>query len=280
MASVSFATGAWHTLGRDFPPSVPRNVGAVRGDCRSRTSRSPHRVVGAARLRRPPPATGRRRRADRGRRTPARPRQRRPLDGSRHRRRNYAWASAASRRPHVADRSREARAPSLARRPQRDAPHPRRRVGARLRRSRVARLGARSRDAVVLSRRTTDRSRTRTACARARARSASGRSIPQGVSLWADVRSGGVGVQLGDRDARRLRRRVPRRTRRRESAFAALHAFCRQMCPEAPAPPPRQPVYGSNDWYWAYGKNSADTVRADAAHIVELSPTGENRPFA
>ena len=24
-------------------------------------------------------------------------------------------------------------------------------------------------------------------------------------------------------------------------------------------------VYGSNDWYWAYGKNSADTVRADAA---------------
>src|SRR5207248_11534534 len=37
---------------------------------------------------------------------------------------------------------------------------------------------------------------------------------------------------------------------------------------------------GSNDWYWAYGKNSADSVRTDAQHIVELSPLGGARPFA
>jgi alpha-galactosidase len=42
---------------------------------------------------------------------------------------------------------------------------------------------------------------------------------------------------------------------------------------------PHQPVFGSNDWYWAYGKNSADTVLADAHHIVELSPADGNRPF-
>jgi alpha-galactosidase len=49
------------------------------------------------------------------------------------------------------------------------------------------------------------------------------------------------------------------------------------MCP---APRfPRQPIYGSNDWYWAYGKNSAESVLRDAQHIVELSPSGENRPF-
>jgi hypothetical protein len=41
------------------------------------------------------------------------------------------------------------------------------------------------------------------------------------------------------------------------------------MCPTPRLP--SQPVYGSNDWYWVYGKNSADTVRTDAAHIVELS---------
>jgi alpha-galactosidase len=106
---------------------------------------------------------------------------------------------------------------------------------------------------------------------------------PNGVSLWADVRSGGVGVRLDDRtlDVCDV---VCRAGREDESAFAALHAFCRQMCPPplppAPAPRlPRFPPYGSNDWYWAYGKNTADTVRADAAHIVELSPTGENRPF-
>src|SRR6185295_14055942 len=62
------------------------------------------------------------------------------------------------------------------------------------------------------------------------------------------------------------------------SAFAAIHAFCRQMCPHPRLP--AQPVYGSNDWYWAYGKNSAETVLADAQHIVDLSPSGGNRPFA
>ena len=100
---------------------------------------------------------------------------------------------------------------------------------------------------------------------------------PQGISLWADVRSGGAGVQLGERvlDVCDV---VCRAGRPGESAFAAIHAFCRQMCANPRLPP--QPVYGSNDWYWAYGKNSAETVLADAQHIVELSPTGENRPFA
>jgi alpha-galactosidase len=99
----------------------------------------------------------------------------------------------------------------------------------------------------------------------------------QGISLWLDVRSGAAGVQLRDRvlDVCDV---VCRAGRPGESAFAAVNAFCRQMCasPRLPA----QPVYGSNDWYWAYGKNSADTVLTDARHIVDLSPAGGNRPFA
>jgi alpha-galactosidase len=99
---------------------------------------------------------------------------------------------------------------------------------------------------------------------------------PQGISLWADVRSGGVGVQLGQRvlDVCDV---VCRAGHDRESAFVAMHALCRQMCANPRLP--RQSVYGSNDWYWAYGKNSADTVLADTHHIVELAPTGDNRPF-
>ena len=102
---------------------------------------------------------------------------------------------------------------------------------------------------------------------------------PQGVTLWADVRSGGVGVELGTRlltvcdIVDRLGYSFIG-----ESAFSAIHYFCRQMCPGARMP--SQPVYGSNDWYWAYGKNSAATVLVDAAHIVELSPPDANRPFA
>src|SRR6266446_6546896 len=98
----------------------------------------------------------------------------------------------------------------------------------------------------------------------------------QGVSLWADVRSGGVGVQLGER-VLDICEVTCRAGGARESAFTAVHAFCYQMCSNPRLPP--QPVYGSNDWYWAYGKNSAATVLADAQHIVELSPTSANRPF-
>jgi alpha-galactosidase len=100
---------------------------------------------------------------------------------------------------------------------------------------------------------------------------------PGGISLYADVRSGGVGLQLGDRELE-VCDVVCRPGKGGESAFAALHAFCRDMCAQ-----PRRlplPAYGSNDWYWAYGRNSAATVLADAHRIVELSPPGANRPFA
>lgn len=100
---------------------------------------------------------------------------------------------------------------------------------------------------------------------------------PAGIGLCADVRSGGVGVQLGDRELA-VCDVVCRPGRPNESPFGALHTACLQMCahPRLPA----QPIYGSNDWYWAYGHNSAASVLRDARHIVELAPPDPNRPFA
>ncbi len=98
-----------------------------------------------------------------------------------------------------------------------------------------------------------------------------------GITLWADVRSGGSSLQLGERQLAVCEVRS-RAGRGGESAYAALRAFCRQLCP-APRMP-SLPVYGSNDWYWAYGKNSAASVRLDARRIVEVSPESRNRPFA
>jgi alpha-galactosidase len=99
----------------------------------------------------------------------------------------------------------------------------------------------------------------------------------EGISLWADVRSGGVGVELGERSLRVCdvvaRAGVPE-----ESPFAATHALCGRLCPDPRLPP--QPVYGSNDWYWAYGHNSTDSVLTDARHLADLAPPGANRPFA
>ncbi len=97
-----------------------------------------------------------------------------------------------------------------------------------------------------------------------------------GISFWADVRSGGAALQLGARELRVCEVMAQQGTHR-ERAFGALRRFCQLM---SPAPRlPGSPVYGHNDWYYAYGNNSATSVLADAARIVELSPTGANRPF-
>jgi alpha-galactosidase len=98
----------------------------------------------------------------------------------------------------------------------------------------------------------------------------------RGISLWLDVRSGGVGVELGGRDLPAARI-VAREGRDGESAFAAARAFCRLLCPRPRLP--KHPVYGGNNWYYAYGECRAEDLVDDAARIADLSPGGANRPF-
>jgi len=97
-----------------------------------------------------------------------------------------------------------------------------------------------------------------------------------GISLLADVRSGGVGVQLGNRQLA-VCTVVCRRGTGHETPFQAARAFCQEMCPNPRLP--KQPVYGFNDWYCTYGHNTAERFLADAAFISSLAPTGANRPF-
>jgi len=98
----------------------------------------------------------------------------------------------------------------------------------------------------------------------------------EGISLWVDVRSGGVPVELGDRTLRVAD--VVCREGRGESAFAAAQALCRQMCsqPRLPA----LPAYGTNDWNYAYGNNSAELIAGVSGLISELSPSTDNRPYS
>jgi alpha-galactosidase len=96
-----------------------------------------------------------------------------------------------------------------------------------------------------------------------------------GVSLWLDVACGGVGVRLGARELPACtivtRQGIPG-----ESASTAARAFAKRMCVDPILP--KQPVYGANDWYYAYGKSSGETILRDAALVAELSPSA-NRPF-
>ncbi|HEY3841306.1 MAG TPA: hypothetical protein VGL72_32270, partial [Bryobacteraceae bacterium] len=63
-----------------------------------------------------------------------------------------------------------------------------------------------------------------------------------------------------------------------ESAFEFARHFCQTLCPHPRLP--ALPVYGGNNWYYAYGKDcSADDILRDAKLMAELAPTGGNRPF-
>lgn len=97
------------------------------------------------------------------------------------------------------------------------------------------------------------------------------------ITLHADVRCGGMGVQLSRRTLE-VCTVVSRCGESDESPFAAAQAFCKIMCPHPRLP--RQPVYGFNDWYCSYGHDTADKFLEDMAYITSLLPKGGNRPFA
>lgn len=97
------------------------------------------------------------------------------------------------------------------------------------------------------------------------------------LELHIDVRSGGVGVHLGDR-VLHIADVITTRSASGETSFATATRFCEMMCVKPRLP--RQPVYGINDWYFAYGKNSADLIRETTARMSELVTDHDNKPFS
>lgn len=99
---------------------------------------------------------------------------------------------------------------------------------------------------------------------------------PTEIRLELDCRAGSQPVELNGRTLEACRL-VSRKGAEGESAFAAGRAFCRMMCPSPRLPP--TPVYGYNDWYCAYGNNTATNFLADAAFVLSLVEGESNRPY-
>lgn len=97
----------------------------------------------------------------------------------------------------------------------------------------------------------------------------------EGVTLNLDCRSGGVGVRCGSRTLR-LATLVGRAGSPAESAFSAASAFCQALCPTPRLA--REPVYGANNWYYAYGVSSHAECLDDAARVAAWSDS-PNRPW-
>ncbi len=98
---------------------------------------------------------------------------------------------------------------------------------------------------------------------------------PCGITLWIDVRNGGGGVRL--KEPLECIKVVCREGSEAEAPFNSARAFCRQMCDNTVLP--KEPVFGVNDWYWAYGKVTRDIVRQELRELMELSVDAKCKPY-
>jgi len=100
---------------------------------------------------------------------------------------------------------------------------------------------------------------------------------PESLELVLDTHSGGVGVQLGSRKLHACDI-VTTQSTANETIFVTNQRFCRLMCEKSRLP--KQPVYGINDWYFAYGNNSPKLIKEQTAIMSELAVDTDNRPFS
>lgn len=94
------------------------------------------------------------------------------------------------------------------------------------------------------------------------------------ISLHVDVRCGSFPVQPEEAF---IACEVVSMQAESGNLFANLQAFCRLMC-KAPLLP-NHPVYGGNNWYYAYGNSSAEIILQDTQRIATWAKGLENRPY-
>ncbi|MEN6315830.1 MAG: hypothetical protein ABFD25_16465 [Clostridiaceae bacterium] len=98
---------------------------------------------------------------------------------------------------------------------------------------------------------------------------------PMGLSLWMDVRNGGDGVIL--KEPLLCAEICEREGNDSENSFAACQQFSSMMCPEPNLP--ARPIFGLNNWYYAYGNISRESVLKDAALCCELAAGCKRQPY-
>jgi len=94
--------------------------------------------------------------------------------------------------------------------------------------------------------------------------------------LCLDVRNGGMGVLLNNRvlEAATL---VHMPGTQDETIFGFTRRFLKTLCPNPIMP--KQPMYGGNNWYYAYGISSAEEIMEDTRLVSSLASNTSNRPW-
>lgn len=97
----------------------------------------------------------------------------------------------------------------------------------------------------------------------------------RGITLVMDVRCGGMGVTLSGRKLRAAQ--IVAMQTEGMSTFESAREFCKVMCTDPILP--EYPVYGSNNWYYAYGDSSEKEILQDTDYIVALTKGVDNPPY-
>ena len=97
------------------------------------------------------------------------------------------------------------------------------------------------------------------------------------MQLTMDVRNGGSGVQLSHRTLHSADI-ITTRNKSNENTFYTARRFCSLLCSTPRLA--KQPVYGINDWYFAYGNNTPALIKKQTALLTDLATDTSNRPFS
>lgn len=97
----------------------------------------------------------------------------------------------------------------------------------------------------------------------------------KGISLILDVRSGGNGVLLNGRKLKAAE--LVWSKEEGPDSFQFAREFCKRMCSNPLLPD--MPVYGSNNWYYAYGNSSEQEILHDADYLLTLTEGAQNPPY-
>lgn len=96
-----------------------------------------------------------------------------------------------------------------------------------------------------------------------------------GINLWLDLRCGGYGTVL--KEPLVLVNVTEREGVEGEDPYLAARAFCKMMCDKPVLP--KTPLFGANDWYWAYGNITHDIVMEDTDNLMDICRDAKNTPY-
>ena len=97
----------------------------------------------------------------------------------------------------------------------------------------------------------------------------------KGITLWLDLRSGGMGVDL--KEPLLAARVISRRGEPQEDPYLSARIFCSMMCKKPVLP--KSPVFGVNNWYWAYGKTTHELVMTETDNLMDMCRDAVNKPY-